>query len=470
MVRRLHHSQISRHQCVLELGDYSTAQRARILYNHLHFSDLPPEYCDEMLHDDFFLTVIKHDNFSPRIIEWLASYTRLHAVPAAAYQQHVAKLLASPDSIWAHAFNHQISDAARHVLISFYTLGQWVETSRVEPAFLALHHHAAQKYNRPIWSRDFRHALQELDGAFLTYRTGYASFINPSVRDFLGLTISGDPELARDVIVSAIRFKQVTSLWELAQAKPDSATMSMFNADTALLVHAFARLQFGPALHWETRPDGERIGTHIDLSEEGKIGFLAGAANTLKSPETVALVGKAADFLIGKWESITPEIQHVVGILNDMSEEKWFFCNGGEAIYLKLIDNMMNELHFASADDYAVLIRFGRKAVGWTAADDARLDKALVHYERSGASDDRRNCSNISELSELRESLDRLHSEFGINLRYEIERVDEEIAERGERDAGLRSGSGGLPSNRPSRPAMSDDEVRDMFSTLWGKS
>lgn len=159
---RLHHSQITRHQCVLELDDYSTAQRARILYNHLYFSDLPPEYCDEMLRDDFFLTVIKHDHFSPRIIEWLASYTRLYAVPATAYQQHVTRLLESPDSIWAHAFNNQISDAARHVLISFYTLGSWVEISKIEPAFLALHRHAAQKYNWSARSNDFRYALQEL--------------------------------------------------------------------------------------------------------------------------------------------------------------------------------------------------------------------------------------------------------------------------------------------------------------------
>jgi hypothetical protein len=382
----------------------------------------------------------------------------------------VTKLLESPDSIWAHAFNHQISDAARNVLISFYTLGQWVEIASIEPAFLAFHRHAARNYNRPMRSSDFRHALQELDGAFLTYRTGRASFINPSVRDFLGLIISSDPELARDVIASAIRFRQVTSLWELSQARPDSAIMRIFKADAALLVQALARLQFGPALHWEKRPDGQQIGTHVDLSDEGRIGFLTSAANVLKSAGMVALADKAADFLIGKWARFAPEVRHIVGILEEMPEETWFFSNGGEAIYLKLIDNMMNELYCASADDYIALIEFHRKAVGWTPADDARLDKALVHYGGSGVSDDRRNCSSVSELSELRESLDRLHSEFGINLRYEIEQLDEEIAEREERDTGFRTGgSGGISSSRPSGPAMSDDEVREMFHTLRDK-
>lgn len=465
---RLHHSQITRHQCVLELGDYSTAQRARILYSHLYFSDLPAEYCDEMLRDDFFLTIIKHDHFSPRIIEWLASYTRLHAVPAAAYQQHVTRLLESPDSIWAHAFNHQISDAARHALISFYTLGTWVETSKIEPAFLALHRHAAQKYNRPRQSNDFRHALQELDGAFLTYRTGHASFINPSVRDFLGLTISCDGELARDVIASAIRFRQVTSIWELAQARSDSTIMLMFKADAALLVQAFARLQFGPALHWERRPNGEHTGTYIDLSDEGRIGFLTGAANVLKSVEMIALADKAADFLIRKWENNAPEIHSVVEILEDMPEEQWSFHNGGQAIYLKIIDKMMDELHFITAHDCIALIEFHQKAVGWTAADDTRLDKALAHYSRSGALDDISNCSDASELPTLRDSLARLHSEFGINLRYEIERVEEKIAEHEGRDRGFRGG-GGMSSSRPAGPAMSDDEVREMFHTLRDK-
>ena len=466
---RLTHSQISRHQCILELADYSTAQRARILYNHMFFSDLPQAYCDEMLKNDFFLTVIKHDHFNPRIIEWLASHTRLHSVPAAAYQKHVTELLESPNSIWEHAFDHQISDPARHVLISLYMLGQWVETSEIELAFSAFHNHAAQKYNRPIRSRDFRHALQELDGAFLTYSTGHASFINPSVRDFLGMTISSDVELAKDIIVSAVRFQQVSSLWDLARARPDSAIMRMFKADHALLIQAFDRLQFGLAVRWEKQANGRSVGTSIDLSDEGRIGFLTGAANFLRSPEMVVLADKAASFLVSKWKSNAPEIQSVIGILEDMPAEEWFFSNGGEAIYLKLVDNMMDELYCASADDYLALIEFQQKEIGWSDGDEARLSKALFHYEKSGAADDRRACSDVSELSELREALDRLYSKFGIDLKYEIDRVDEEIAEREEPDREYRGGGGGRPSSRPSAPTMSDDEVRDMFRSLQGR-
>jgi hypothetical protein len=37
---RLRHSTLLDHRCLLELVDYSKGQRARILYNHLYFSDL----------------------------------------------------------------------------------------------------------------------------------------------------------------------------------------------------------------------------------------------------------------------------------------------------------------------------------------------------------------------------------------------------------------------------------------------
>jgi hypothetical protein len=40
---RLAQSVLLQHRCVLELRDYSYGDKARILYNHLYFSDLPQE-------------------------------------------------------------------------------------------------------------------------------------------------------------------------------------------------------------------------------------------------------------------------------------------------------------------------------------------------------------------------------------------------------------------------------------------
>ncbi|MCQ9376228.1 restriction endonuclease [Methyloversatilis sp. XJ19-13] len=118
---RFLHSTMMSQRCVLELRDYSFGQRARILYNHLYFSDLPQRYRDMILEEDFFLDIIKHDHFNPRLVEWLASLTRLRSPPPEEYRQSITGLLQSPEALWSHAFETQISDAGRDLLLTLYT-------------------------------------------------------------------------------------------------------------------------------------------------------------------------------------------------------------------------------------------------------------------------------------------------------------------------------------------------------------
>jgi len=132
---KLSHSTILSNRCVLELRDYSYGQKARILYNHLYFSDLPQPYKDAVLENNFFLTIIKHKHFNPRLIEWLSSYTRLKGLVPDKYQMHIARLLDSPESIWNHAFRNQISGAARNILISLYTLETGLKRVILSPHF-----------------------------------------------------------------------------------------------------------------------------------------------------------------------------------------------------------------------------------------------------------------------------------------------------------------------------------------------
>ncbi|MGY4408050.1 hypothetical protein [Bradyrhizobium sp. USDA 3315] len=136
------------HRCILELQDYSFGQKARILYNHLYFSDLPTEYKTAIIADEFFFRIIRHRNFNPRLIEWLSGYARVRDVPASSYQDHIAKLLDSPEEIWSHAFEHQISEAARNILFTLAVVRWTTEAQPREVALLARLH--------PIW-RGLRH-------------------------------------------------------------------------------------------------------------------------------------------------------------------------------------------------------------------------------------------------------------------------------------------------------------------------
>jgi len=464
---RLAHSSILQHQCILELGDYSYGQRARILYNHLYFSDLPQAYKDEVLKNDFFLEIIKHQHFNPRLVEWLAAYTRVRQIPSAAYRAHIATLLESPEIIWAHAFREQISGAARHVLLCLYTLDSWIDVVDLEPAFIAFHRHSATKYNHRIAAGDFRAALQELDGAFLSYGAGHVSFLNPAVREFVGSVVFDERETAEDLQTSAIRFKQVANLWQLSAARPDSELGKFLMANQGLLCQSLSRLLHGPCSRWERMRDGTQRGYPIDMGYEARIGFLVQAAAFHKSAPLSAMASQAVDALVARWGHHVVDFGPVLRLLAAISDNAWFLTHAGRDVYRRLLNGVLDGLAFARADDWLDLLTFPGTALEWSETDEARLSAGLRHYEQRGIDDERDECTSLDELMAMRESLDKLGKNYGLEFEYVIGRLGEDIAEREARPRDLKEGSG-FSRNRTTVPhqVVTDDEVREMFRTL----
>jgi len=464
---RLAHSPMLEHRCILELGDYSYGHRARILYNHLYFSDLPQEYKDEVLKDDFFLDIIMHQHFTPRLVEWLSAHTRLRQVPVQGYRAHISALLESPETIWAHAFRQQISDAARHALLCLYTLGAWTDVIDLEPAFIALHRHSAAKYNHRIAAGDFRAALQELDGAFLTYSSGHAGYLNPSVGEFVASVIFKEREMVEDLLISAARFKQVANLWKLAAARPAGDLRTVLMANTDLLCRSLSRLLHGPALRWERMRDGTRTGYPIDMDYEAKVGFLAEVAAAHESTQLAAMAGQAADTLLAGWDRQVVDFGPVLRLLAAIAENTWYLANGGRDVYRKLLNGLLDGLESARANDWLDLLAFPEKALEWSEADETRLSAGLRQYEQRGIDDERDECTSLDEVTGLRESLDTLSKKYSLDFDYVIDRLDEDIAEREARPLDLEEGSG-FSRNRMTVPhqVVTDDEVREMFRTL----
>ena len=74
---RLRRSPLVDYRCILKIADYGRAARARILYNHIYFSELPEGYRNALIGDNFYEKILGHRNFNPRLIKWLSSYGRI---------------------------------------------------------------------------------------------------------------------------------------------------------------------------------------------------------------------------------------------------------------------------------------------------------------------------------------------------------------------------------------------------------
>jgi hypothetical protein len=469
MSERLARSPILEHRCVLELDSYTYAHRARILYNHLYFSDLPIDYKREVLKEDFFLDIIKHEHFNPRLIEWLSTDLRQREVGVRDYRAYIERLLKSPHDIWTGAFRNQISDAARHVLLSFYTLGEWTDVIDIEPAFRSLHRYRAAKYNQPIAPGDFRNALRELDGAFLSYSSGHASYLNPSLREFVAVVISEDADTAEDLLYSAIRFSQIAELRKLAVQHPDSALGRLFASISESMPSLLRPLLQGPTTRWEKSRSGGMTGHVVDMGGEARIGFLVEMSEAQHSKQLLDLASLASDHLAAGWNTVVPEFSSLIRLFSTICDSTWFVAHGGQKIYRKLLEGMLNHLTFANAADWVQIAELPKSGMEWNMDDQSKFDQGLKEYCENGIDDERSNSTGIDEMREFAISLEQLGSTLGHDFSKEIRQLEEDIAEveEEEESESLSEGSS-IPRDSMStqRNVVTDDDVRQMFRTL----
>lgn len=236
---RLRDANLDLYRVVLRMSSYSLEQRAEILYNHLYFGDLPREYRETILAHDFYLSIVKHKKFNPRIVEWLSSYGRVCNVPVEEYRTFIRGLLDDPSEIWRHAYERQVSDAARSLLLALFSLGGFAGLDLLEGAFAKLHDERCRRYglhNRP---GDFRNALQELTGAFVTLEEKYTvRVLDPSVLDLMNTVVGEAPENAMDVVLGASEFGQIARVWGLSKTTKGGSIHRLLGAEVKRLVPA----------------------------------------------------------------------------------------------------------------------------------------------------------------------------------------------------------------------------------------
>jgi hypothetical protein len=219
---RLQYEKLARekfdHQtCIIDLSKYSRRIRAQILYNHLHFSKLPRAHLEALVAKRGYVQIVDHENYNPRLIEYLTDSAWIGNIPPTDYLELFVRKLENPVEIWEHAFRNQLSDRARNLLFVLTTMPAEVRIADLERAFTSFHNSQCAKFVIPHSATDFKNALKELDGTFVSTRkvqeAVLARFQNPSIRDFMQYLLLGGEALA-DIVGSLAFFEQAQWLAE----------------------------------------------------------------------------------------------------------------------------------------------------------------------------------------------------------------------------------------------------------------
>lgn len=198
-------------EMVLNVGVYTRIIRAKIVFNHIYFSDLVEEEKAKLLDEDFFIKMIDHRNFSPRLIELLTS-ADYYAVGEDSIKATVLRVLDNPAELWERPYRSHLSVDARCLLWAIFFAGYYVGLNLCLQFFKRIAANAGYYIAPSDEISRFRTSLKELSGSFVTIGDQEISFANPGIRDFL-TTVFIDDRLLPVVVLSVSTMPEFRSAW-----------------------------------------------------------------------------------------------------------------------------------------------------------------------------------------------------------------------------------------------------------------
>lgn len=317
---RLREAGLGELRVVLHMPSYSFFQRAAILYNHIYFSDLPKEFQDQIISDGFYLEIVKHDKFNPRLIDWLSNHKRLK-VPAEGYREFISELLDDPSDIWRHAYESEITEAGRGILLALWSFGGRANSELLRSGFYPLHESRSARYRFSTRPEEYSQALHDLANSFVRpNETGGVEVIDPSVLDLMNAVVREAPANAVDLLVSATSFVQVSRIWQFANHEGNGAVLNELKSNA---LKFSSRVGDVATLSRRRELDGGSI-AYLAPSYEERVMSLLEMANVLDCQAFASSACTTFAALEIEWQSSVAGVQTSLALMRALaSKQPW---------------------------------------------------------------------------------------------------------------------------------------------------
>ncbi len=169
---------------IFKVDDFSQFEKAKILYNHLYFSELVKEDKLIILKNKSYNKIINHRNYNPRIIENLVKLYYATECTENFFKFCIYSL-DNPGQIWEGAFLNNIGILSRINLTILFTITIPIKCKDLR--------NMSKKYcddnSIEFEDENFKNSLKELDDTFITLSNSngeiFVKFANASIRDYL---------------------------------------------------------------------------------------------------------------------------------------------------------------------------------------------------------------------------------------------------------------------------------------------
>jgi len=199
-------------KCVIDLTHYNKFEKAKILYNHIFFSDLSKEYKYALIDERNYNKIITHANYNPRIIESISKMYKANGIEGKEFVNIFFDTLDNPVELWNHAYENQILKSSQVLLVVLASMPERVLLEHLQIAFWSYYKFLSEKHNFSTNLRDFDQSLKESESTFIKInKRGTRQFIefqNPSIKDFMNNYIEYHSDIIDEFLLSAVYFEQ----------------------------------------------------------------------------------------------------------------------------------------------------------------------------------------------------------------------------------------------------------------------
>ena len=188
---------IDRNEYELNIKSLSNFDKAKILYNHIWFSDLEETHIEELYKNKRYKKIIRHRNYNPRLISFITDSHKVFDISPPNYWSYVENTLNNPADIWSHVFDNQLDDNSRVIVSLVVFNGKEIQEHDLKEAFLYLSNRGnidSPEYGMSEFYSSVKLAVGALVNRKMREGSSKVSYdlFNPAVADYLIRRYSGD--------------------------------------------------------------------------------------------------------------------------------------------------------------------------------------------------------------------------------------------------------------------------------------
>lgn len=206
---------------IIDIAKLTFEDKLRIFLNHLLFYDFELSYFKDLKSADNLEAILKHKNYSPRLVEQFIKIYRDTELEPSSYTffKSFFKYLEKPIDFWKMMFN-KLNPTAQLILFILLASGDDLDVEDLKISFLKMQMEVRQLLNVNIVPTDFRYELIKLEELYISIdKNDYSEskiikFQSPGIKDYLLEYLRTDGYLwIQPIISKAIFFNQLVFLF-----------------------------------------------------------------------------------------------------------------------------------------------------------------------------------------------------------------------------------------------------------------